>query len=99
VVLTHEDIPKDFPDRARLYPDGEEWINPGDSVVIAPGGEMIGGPLRDEKGLLYAEVDTGQVARARRTLDLVGHYARPDIFRLEIDTRPQRPAVFKTPTD
>jgi nitrilase len=99
VVLTHDDIPGDLPDRARLYPDSEEWINPGDSVVIAPGGELVAGPLHKEKGVLYAEIDSRQVAQARRTLDVVGHYARPDIFQLQIDTRPQRPAVFTTPAD
>jgi nitrilase len=96
VALAHEDIPEDFPDRARLYPDSEVWINPGDSVVIAPGGEIVAGPLHNDKGVLYAEVDIGQVALGRRTLDVAGHYARPDIFRLEIDTRPQQPAVFTT---
>ena len=94
-VLKASDIPKDFPDRESLYPDHDEWVNPGDSVVIAPGGEIVAGPLRNEQSILYAEVDSKQVGNARRTLDIVGHYARPDIFTLQVNSQPQSPIEFK----
>jgi nitrilase len=90
-VLRVRDLPRDFPERAALYPEGEDWINPGDSVVIAPGGEIVAGPLRSEEGILQADIDPRRVDIARRTLDVVGHYARPDIFNLKVDTRPQTP--------
>jgi len=90
-VLRVRDLPGDFPERAGLYPEGEDWINPGDSVVIAPGGAIVAGPLRSEEGILQADIDPGRVGIARRTLDVVGHYARPDIFTLKVDTRPQTP--------
>ena len=89
------DIPDSFPEKVSLYPDPEEWVNPGDSVVIAPGGELVAGPLRREQGILYAEVESAKVGLARRSFDVVGHYARPDIFTLHVDTRPQRPVVFE----
>lgn len=89
------DIPEDFPDRTQLYPDPADWVNSGDSVVIAPGGEIVAGPLRAEKGTLYCEVDPQLVGIARRTLDVVGHYARPDIFQLHVNTKPQRPVEFE----
>jgi nitrilase len=88
------DIPDDFPDKASLYPEQDEWVNPGDSVVIAPGGDIVAGPLRNETGLLYAEVDSRKVGLARRTLDVVGHYSRPDIFTLHVNTEPQSPVAF-----
>jgi nitrilase len=94
-ALRAGDFADDFPDRRTLYPDAEEWINPGDSVVIAPGGRIIAGPLRKEVGILYAEIDTERVGAARRSLDVVGHYARPDIFQLRVDTRAHRPAQFR----
>jgi nitrilase len=81
-------------DAAALYPDAEEWVNPGDSVVIAPGGEVVAGPLRREAGILYAEVDAAKVGLARRTLDVAGHYARPDLFQLKVNRQPQRPVDF-----
>ncbi|WP_229381021.1 carbon-nitrogen hydrolase family protein [Shewanella psychropiezotolerans] len=49
VVLEHRDLPDDFPDKDNLYPDSDEWINPGDSVVVAPGGEIIAGPSEKRK--------------------------------------------------
>ncbi|MGH1462084.1 MAG: carbon-nitrogen hydrolase family protein [Neptuniibacter sp.] len=95
VALRQDDIPDDFPNKAALYPDSEDWINAGDSLVVAPGGEIISGPLREEKGLLYAEIDTDRVARSKRALDVAGHYSRPDVFTLTVDTQPQSPVQFK----
>lgn len=85
------DLPEDFPGRAELFPNAEEWINPGDSVVVAPGGKVVAGPLHQERGILYAEIDLERVGVARRSLDVVGHYARPDLFHLQVDTRPHPP--------
>ncbi|MDH5434737.1 MAG: carbon-nitrogen hydrolase family protein [Gammaproteobacteria bacterium] len=95
VPLAHEDIPSDFPNKATLYPDTESWINAGDSVVIAPGGEIVAGPMRQEKGLLIAEIDTDSVAESKRALDVVGHYSRPDLFTLKVNTKPQSPVEFE----
>ena len=89
------DIPQDFPERESLYPDSEEWVNPGDSIVIAPGGEIVAGPMRKEAGILYCEVDIEKVSIAKRTLDVTGHYSRPDIFQLHVNTQPQSPVVFE----
>ncbi|NIP38368.1 MAG: carbon-nitrogen hydrolase family protein [Candidatus Dadabacteria bacterium] len=89
VAFTNDDLPSDFPDKKNLYPDSEDWINPGDSVVIAPGGEIVAGPKRNEKGILYAEIDTSYVGAAKRTLDVAGHYSRPDIFKLHVNTKNQ----------
>lgn len=95
VALTNSDIPADFPIREELYPAAEEWINPGDSVVIAPGGDIVAGPMRKEKGILYAEVDSQRVALSKRDLDVAGHYSRADIFTLSVDLQPQSPIKFK----
>ncbi|GMQ79111.1 MAG: carbon-nitrogen hydrolase family protein [Anaerolineae bacterium] len=95
VALTRDDIPSDFPEKESLYPDTENWINAGDSVVVAPGGEIVAGPMREEKGLLYAEIDSGHVATSKRVLDVAGHYSRPDVFTLNVNTQPQSPVKFK----
>jgi len=94
-ALRGADFAGDFPEKATLYPDPEEWINPGDSVVIAPGGKIVAGPMRKEVGILFADFDVAQVAEARRALDVVGHYARPDIFTLQVNTQPQTPVRFQ----
>lgn len=93
-ALRGADAPPDLPERARLYPDPDEWINPGDSCVVAPGGRMLSGPLHRETGVLFADLDLAAVASARAQLDVVGHYARPDVFQLRVDRRARPPAEF-----
>lgn len=90
-LLRGSDFPADFPGKAQLFPDDEEWVNPGGSVVVAPGGEIVAGPHCREEGILTCELDPARSAHAKRSLDVAGHYARPDIFELEIDRDPQEP--------
>ena len=78
-ALQGNDIPADFPDRDKLFtPD--EWINDGGAVVVKPMGAIAAGPMNREKGILYAEIDREAARRARRSLDVCGHYSRPDVF-------------------
>jgi nitrilase len=95
VALRRSDLPADLPDRDTLYPANEDWINPGDSVVIAPGGEITAGPLHERQDILYADIDAAKAANARRTFDVAGHYARPDVFTLQVDSRVQSPIALK----
>lgn len=94
-LMKGSDFPDDLPEKSRLYPERDEWVNPGDSVVIAPGGEIVAGPLREQAGILYCDIDPEKVGIARRALDVAGHYSRPDIFQLHVDTRPQAPVEFE----
>jgi nitrilase len=87
-ALRGSDIPDDFPARAQLFADPDEWINDGDSVVVSPQGRIVAGPLHRETGILYADIDVALVAPARRALDVTGHYARPDIFELQVRRTP-----------
>lgn len=59
----------------------------GGSVIVGPMGDVLAGPLRGEAGLLTAEIDTDELIRARYDYDVVGHYARPDVFELSVDER------------
>lgn len=56
----------------------------GGSVIVSPMGEVLAGPLRGGEGLITAEVDLLDIVRARFDFDAAGHYARPDIFRLDV---------------
>ena len=90
-----DQIPVDFPHRDRLWAndhDNEGWVEPGNSVIIHPTGKVLAGPARHEETILYADVELAAVRAARRYFDPVGHYSRPDIFQLRVDTR-SRPAV------
>ena len=94
-LMKGSDIPDDFPEKLKLYPDNDEWVNSGDSVVIAPGGEICVGPMHEEEGILYCEVDHERAGIAKRTLDVAGHYSRPDIFKLHVNIEPQSPVEFE----
>jgi nitrilase len=93
-LMQARDLPTDFPDKTTIYPDDDEWINPGDSIVISPEGEIVSGPMRKQAGILFCEIDLQKVGLARRALDVAGHYSRPDIFTLHVNTRPQSPIQF-----
>lgn len=93
-AMQGSDVPDDFPERDRLF-DADEWINDGDAVVVKPMGEIAAGPLHREKGILYAELDVELARRARRSLDVTGHYSRPDIFSFSVDRRPLVPTDFR----
>lgn len=58
----------------------------GGSIIVSPMGEVLAGPLFDQEGILTAELDLGEVVRGRFDFDVVGHYARPDVFRFEVNT-------------
>jgi nitrilase len=76
--------------RASSYPDdvpladGDELIGRGGSAILAPDGSYLAGPLWDEEGVLYAELDPQHLYEARQRFDPAGHYHRPDVFRLEV---------------
>ena len=93
-VMRASDIPDDFPDKDELYPDPDAWINPGDSLVVDPLGHTVAGPMRQETGVVYAEIDLASIAVARRSLDVAGHYSRPDVFELRVNREARIPVAF-----
>src|SRR5215210_697954 len=77
--------PDDFP-LARLL-EGIDVIGRGGSAVLGPDGSYLAGPLWDEEGILYAELDPERVAEERQRFDAVGHYHRPDVLGFELLSR------------
>ncbi len=92
--LEASDIPADLPHRDELFPNADEWINPGDAVIYRPFGGVLAGPMRKEKGLLIAEIDVADARASRRKFDVAGHYARPDVFTLNVNRAVQSPVAF-----
>ena len=66
----------------------------GGSAVIGPLGQVLAGPLYNEDGILTAEIELGEIARSKYDFDVAGHYARPDVFQLRVNERPQPPVVL-----
>lgn len=93
-ALQGSDVPDDFPSRDQLFKDPDEWICSGDAVVVKPFGGVVAGPLHNDKGVLTASIDPEDARRARKSLDVAGHYGRPDVFHLEVDRRALPPVDF-----
>jgi nitrilase len=72
--------PDDFP-LARLL-EGVDVIGRGGSAILAPDGSYLAGPLWDEEGVLYAELDPATLDGERQRFDPTGHYHRPDVLGL-----------------
>ena len=87
--------------RRDMYPadletksDLEDWpetLSRGGSAIYSPLGECLAGPLWDQEGMLIADLDMSAVPRSKFDFDVTGHYARPDVFRLDIDESPKPP--------
>ncbi len=92
-AMHSRDIPDDFPQRDKLF-GADEWLCDGDAVVFEPFGGPVAGPLHQKQEVLYAEIDPARAAHARRSFDVAGHYARPDIFQLNVNRAAMPPASF-----
>jgi nitrilase len=68
----------------------------GGSVIVSPLGEVLAGPLYDEEGILYADLDLSEITKAKVDFDVVGHYARSDIFQLHVNTAPHLPVTYES---
>ena len=85
--FTKDMYPADFEGRQELV-DQPEVLSRGGSAIISPLGEVLAGPLFGEEGIVTAELDLAEVARSKFDFDVVGHYARPDVFQLVVNTEP-----------
>jgi nitrilase len=74
--------PDDFPLRDEI--EGAGTIGRGGSAILAPDGSYLAGPLYDEEGILYAQLDPAALLAERQRFDPVGHYHRPDVLRLGV---------------
>lgn len=74
--------------------DPEAVLSRGGSCIIDPLGAVLAGPAFDGETILTADIDRREIARARLDFDAVGHYARPDVFRLIVDETRRSPVSF-----
>ena len=84
------DYPADYPIPET---DPDAVMCSGGSCIVSPLGEVLAGPHRDGEGILTAEIDLAEIARGKFDLDVAGHYARPDVFRLHVNERATPPVV------
>lgn len=93
-VLTASDIPDNFPLKAHL--EGQDRYLSGGTMFVGPDGEVIEGPLKDDETILYGEAEPARILAERQNFDPAGHYARFDVFHLEVDR--QRLAPYRERT-
>jgi nitrilase len=86
---------RDFPKHysTTFGEEPETVISRGGSCIVSPFGELIAGPNFDGETILLAELDRGLLPKAKFDFDVVGHYSRPDIFRLIVDDQPKPPVA------
>lgn len=77
----HESALGDAPDTVMMR---------GGSAIVSPLGRVLAGPDFSGETLLYATIDPAEIARGKYDFDVTGHYARPDVFQLTVDTQPKR---------
>ncbi|PIW70553.1 MAG: nitrilase [Ignavibacteriales bacterium CG12_big_fil_rev_8_21_14_0_65_30_8] len=82
-AIKMKDIPQKYSFK-KLYPEGREWINTGNSCIINPDGDIIAGPFSQKQGLIYADIDLDEIISAKRMFDSAGHYSRQDVFDFKI---------------
>jgi nitrilase len=66
----------------------------GGSAIISPLGEVMAGPLYDQEGMLFADLDLAHIAQSKFDFDVTGHYARPDVFQLIVNEQPSPPVIY-----
>jgi nitrilase len=88
-VLRRDQVPADLEIFRGDGIDPHEYLLAGGSAIIGPDGNYLAGPAGTEETILYADLDTSRIAAEHQTFDPVGHYARPDVFGVTINTTPQ----------
>lgn len=78
---------------------GDDYIMRGGSLIVSPFGEVLAGPVYDEETELYAELDMGMLKQSNLDFDVSGHYARPDVFTLQVNTAPMHNVAFDEVTN
>lgn len=83
------DYPADYP----LDAGPDEILSTGNSMIVSPLGEILAGPVNGQENILRTSLDLDTIPEGKYDFDAVGHYARPDVFQLTVDTRAQRAVI------
>ncbi|MEL7061899.1 MAG: carbon-nitrogen hydrolase family protein [Acidobacteriota bacterium] len=86
LMMRHGDLPEQLVSQPAAG-SAEDWLLRGGSAVIGPDGQYVLEPVFDEERLVVVELDLSHIDRQVMTLDVAGHYGRPDVFELRIDRR------------
>ncbi len=89
-ILRVDQMPPDLPPEERYRTDPKGLMIAGGSAIIGPNGKVIAGPVFDVETLVVADCDLGEIAKEAQTLDVSGHYSRPDVLEFRVRESPPR---------
>jgi nitrilase len=89
-VMRASALPPELEPHPLRVKSDDDWVLRGGSAIIGPDGSYLAGPIYDEPALLVADLDLGRNREERMSLDVTGHYHRPDIFEFRVDRAPSR---------
>ncbi len=92
--LRRSDLPSGYP--TEKFAASQDVLIRGGSCIVGPLGQLLAGPKYEEECILVADLDRADLARAKFDFDVVGHYSRPDVFRLEVNEQPMKVVVFSS---
>ncbi len=84
-VLRRRDLPDDLELLRAIPGPPDAWLQRGGSAIIGPDGTYLAGPIWEEETIVYAEIDPARAIEERLTLDVAGHYSRPDVFQFRVN--------------
>jgi nitrilase len=90
--LQRINLPSHLP--AEGFPASKDILIRGGSCIVGPLGQLLAGPKYGEECILVADLDRAELARSKFDFDVVGHYSRPDVFRLEVNEQPMKSVAF-----
>jgi nitrilase len=91
--LTKAMLPTDF-ELTEEMESMPEVLSRGGSAIIGPDATYLAGPVYDQEAILYADIELDRIIEEKQSLDVVGHYARPEVFTLHVNRREMNPAIF-----
>jgi predicted amidohydrolase len=80
-------LPSELEPHPERVTSPDQWVIRGGSAIVGPDGSYLSGPLFDEPGILTADLDLGRIREESMSLDVAGHYHRPDCLALSVTRR------------
>jgi len=93
-VLRKDAFPADV--RVSLGDTPDALLMRGGSAIVGPLGTVLAGPVFGDEAILTADLDLHDIGRGKFDFDVVGHYARPDVFQLTVNEAPTAPVTVKS---
>ena len=95
-LMRKKDIPDTVPHHKLIKQQAGEFLSNGGSCIAAPDGSWVIAPITDKEIVVTATIDMHEVRKERQNFDPSGHYARPDVFELNVNTKRQKLVYFQS---